>query len=258
MKGRPETTAALDGSVDETPTGGAKVLFPMRTLMPTLMTLASICTSSCAEGLARCNAEALMPIEVFVEEARPAYSRMMEGFVSMPEGGRRSELEWFLVRDRGGATVGRVFHKELSARARLPEGAWLHVRVDRVAGFPSATAIVVSDKDGLALAAVSDIAPGATILGDGVPGIDVSLRQASCAPRTKSECYDEITNQLLEVSLGGSTLLLMQGESGLLGGFRVHCLVAQSVSYSPHCADAGLIGVSYLIVRSDLAVGDRG
>ena len=41
------------------------------------------------------------------------------------------------------------------------------------------------------------------------------------------------------------------GDESTLGPYRVFVLTAQAVHYREGCADAGLVGVSYAIVRAD-------
>ena len=50
----------------------------------------------------------------------------------------------------------------------------------------------------------------------------------------------------------------MHGDQKTLAGYRIDCFTSQQVVYRKGCADAGLVELSYRIVRSDLAgVGQR-
>ena len=214
--------------------------------------LSVACPAAPAVPPASCRAEPQEPISVSIATPGARYPRAfsgtLEAFVPVegPRPGRltvrlddpdRVEIIEYLFPDDG---VG------------FPIGKRLRFEVEQVAGFPSYSGITIADERGLLLAAASDGKPGRAVLRDGVAGFEISLGEPSCPPRSANRCYDEITNLPLEIRTGASTLVLMQGEVGQIEAFRARCLTAQRVVYSDRCADAGLIGVSYLIVRSDL------
>ena len=117
---------------------------------------------------------------------------------------------------------------------------------------PAFSSILVTDEKGLVFAGVSDWEAGANVVKDGVYGVRVAKAPAECEDRPHANCYDTMKNAILNVSLGEGSSRLFHGESAELGGYRVTCLTCQDVVYNSSCADAGLITVSYMIVRTQL------
>lgn len=131
----------------------------------------------------------------------------------------------------------------------VPANTVCSLRLDFVGGEPDAVAIVIEDDDGLVYAAATDQRPGAAVLREGLPGWKVTLLPAGCDSRPGGPCYESIRNSGLAFEHEGQRVVLHHGESAEMGRFRVDCLIAQEVVYSPTCADAGLSGVSYAIAR---------
>jgi hypothetical protein len=115
---------------------------------------------------------------------------------------------------------------------------------------PAFSSILVTDEKGLVFAGVSDWQVGANVVKDGVYGVRVTKAPAECEDRPHADCYDSMKNAILKVSLGEESARLFHGESAELGGYRVTCFTCQDVVYNGSCADAGLITVSYMIVRT--------
>jgi hypothetical protein len=136
-------------------------------------------------------------------------------------------------------------------------GAAIPVEAGRQYGFelqhagesPAFSSILVTDEKGLVFAGVSDWEVGANVVKDGVYGVRVTKAPAECEDRPHADCYDTMKNAILNVILGEESARLFHGESAELGGYRVTCLTCQDVVYNSSCADAGLVTVSYLIVR---------
>jgi VCBS repeat-containing protein len=122
--------------------------------------------------------------------------------------------------------------------------------VQHAGEFPTVSSIVVTDEKGLVFAGVSDWDVGANLVKDGVIGIRLRKAPAECEDRPHADCYDTMKNAILVASYGEKSVRLFHGESGELDGYRVTCLTCQDVVYNSSCADAGLITVSYMIVRT--------
>ena len=121
-------------------------------------------------------------------------------------------------------------------------------QVDYVAGAPALSGLLVRDGEGLLFVAVSDQRPGGRVL-KAEFGFKIELLGTTCPSRKEDRCYESIRNGLLRLTRGDNSVDLVNGESGTLAGFRAHCLVAQHVIYKKGCADAGLVALSYVIVR---------
>lgn len=221
-------------------------------LVPLLLIAPALSLACLAAAREPCRAEPGEAVTVFLDDTEPVYSRVFTGTLEAVTPADESRPGRLTVRLEDGAESETLYFQHLGAGLRFPVGGRLRFQVDRVAGFPSLYGILVSDDRGLLLAAASDLAPGQGVLRAGVPGFQIGLAGSSCEARVRGGCYEEITNLSLRFTYGDSSLVLMQGESGRLGDFHLHCLAAQRVVYSDRCADAGLIALSYVIARSDL------
>lgn len=221
-------------------------------LVPLLLLAPGLATALPADPPASCRAEAEEPIAVSLATPGARYPRRFSGTLEafLPAAGLRPGR--LTVRMDESDRVEVVEYLFPDDDIAFPVGKRLHLAVEQVAGFPSYYGITIADERGLLLAAASDSEPGRAVLRDGVAGFEVRFGETSCLPRSAGGCYDQITNLPLEIRRGTSTLVLMQGEAGQIEGFRARCLAAQRVVYSDRCADAGLVTLSYLIVRSDL------
>lgn len=225
----------------------------VRALVLMSLLLASTGALSCAlsdEGA--CAREPAGAIEVSLDTTQPTYSESFAGTIESVGHDERLDALRIVVRrdDRGGSRT--LFFRGPEDSNQFPVGAHFRFQVDHMAGFPTLSAILLSDDRGLAFAAVSDQEPGQNVLRGGIPGFRIEFLPATCNARTGGECYDSLTNLALEITHGEATVTLMHGQSIELGDYRVRCLRSQLVEYSDHCADAGVIALSYVIVRSDL------
>jgi hypothetical protein len=146
--------------------------------------------------------------------------------------------------------------KEWSIRIHVPGmslpleiGQHYEFEVQYVGGWPSASSILIWDRDGLLFAGVSDWEVGTNVAQGGVPGFGIEKISTDCGSRPHSKCYDELRNAVLKVSTDGESVMLFHGESARIGSYEVMCLTCQDVVYNSSCADAGLNTVSYAIVR---------
>lgn len=124
-------------------------------------------------------------------------------------------------------------------------------QVDQAAGFPSASGILIRDARGLLFAAASDQRVGARVLSRGVPGFEVDVVEGGCESRRSDRCYESVRNERLRVRHAGESVELYHGREAMLGEYRVLSLTAQVVRYREDCADAGLVAVSYALVREN-------
>ena len=225
----------------------------IRALVLASLLLASTGALSCApadEGT--CAREPAGAIEVSLDTTQPTYSESFAGTIESVGYDEPLDALRIVVRtdNRGGPRT--LFFRGPQDSNRFPVGAHFRFQVDHMAGFPTLSAILLSDDRGLAFAAVSDQEPGQNVLQGGIPGFRIEFLPATCTARTGGQCYDSLTNLPLEITHGEAAVTLMHGQSTELGDYRVRCLRAQWVEYSDHCADAGVVALSYVIIRSDL------
>jgi hypothetical protein len=137
-------------------------------------------------------------------------------------------------------------------RMRLPVAAGNRYEFDVQAreGWPSVFSLFTFDEEGLLFAGISDWDLGVNVGKEGVPGFDVKKIATECGNRPHGDCYDEMKNAVLRVEAGEESVTLYHGESSRLGDFEVICLTCQDVAYNDSCADAGVIGVSFVIARA--------
>ena len=223
-----------------------------------------------------CAAEPLGPTGAFLEGARERV-RHLEGvrFAGPPGGG---DFPVYAITDGEG---GR--HRLTVENIRLPggdggpaggaaAGGPYDLTVEYVMGEPAPSALVLLDQGGLVYAAASDYAPrskdavagalgasaagaasgasAANVLKTGLPGFALRLVEVGCRSRPVTKCYAARVNLALEVTHGGKTVRLGNGESRDLDGYRVTCRAAERVEYAGGCADTGVLGVSWTIERS--------
>ena len=131
----------------------------------------------------------------------------------------------------------------------LQPGAEYTIDLQHIGGSPPASALVVRDADGLVFAGATDQTLGAHVLAQGIPGFRLALLDPTCAGRPHDDCVEALFNLPLQVTIGGASATLYNGQSAELDGYSVRCRVAQSARYSGHCPDYALPGVSYTIAR---------
>jgi len=134
--------------------------------------------------------------------------------------------------------------------APIQPGAEYTFDLQHIGGSPPASALVVRDAEGLVFAGATDQTLGAHVLAQGIPGFALALLDPTCASRPHDDCVEALFNLPLQVTTGGASATLYNGQSAELGGYTVRCRVAQSARYSGRCPDYGLPGVSYTIARN--------
>ncbi len=205
-------------------------------------------TTAPQSGVDRCGAVALPRMVVFerapLDVGTWTFRATLQAVIPPPDSGLTD-----LVLAESGGGRRQVAFASPTGLPPVNEGESYAFRLDYVGGAPDATAIVIRDGEGLLYAAATDQRPGAAVLRDGLPGFTLSLLPAECGSRLESECYEAVRNLGLAVEHAGRRVVLFQGESAVLDDYRVDCLIAQEVTYSSRCADAGLPGVSYVITR---------
>ena len=194
-----------------------------------------------------CRTEALPAFEAFVQGESNSLQRF-PGRITAISSVLESRFQDVSISDLEKTAVIRL--TGIADGLPFDVGSEVKVHLEYAPGFPSDTGFVVEDGHGLLFAGVSDQSVGGRVLVDGIDGFRVKLVESDCGNRATSSCYDSIVNLQLSVSFGGQEARLFPGESARLGGYEVHCRIAQVIEYSSRCADAGLHGVSYTIRRS--------
>lgn len=201
-----------------------------------------------APGVERCEAPPLGRMVVFervpLDVGSWTFEATVQTWVPPPDSGLTD-----LILEEPGGKRREVAFASPTGLPPIRKGARYTFRLDYWGGEPDALAIVIHDGDGLLYAAATDERPGAAVLRDGVPGFTISLLPAECDSRLQNTCYEAVRNVGLAVEHQGRRAVLFQGESAVLDRYRVDCLIAQKITYSSRCADAGLPGVSYVITR---------
>lgn len=196
-----------------------------------------------------CSAEPQAPFDCAVEGAPSDPSLHVTGQVTAIEAPDDMGRRHIAVSERTG-TVYRLAVQPSDLELPLETGHTYDFELDRVGGMPPASGLIVRDADGIVFAGASDQGIGMHVLTGGVPGVGLELLAPTCPSRGAGECYDAVFNRALKLTLGGETVELHQGESVQLGGYVVHCRIAQQVKYSARCADFAMHAVSYTIART--------
>ncbi|HEV8201283.1 MAG TPA: hypothetical protein VGS03_14800 [Candidatus Polarisedimenticolia bacterium] len=173
----------------------------------------------------------------------------------------------FTARDAaqpGGQVERRLAFFDPGGALPVIAGRAYDLAVEMVMGEPSAGAIVLSDADGLVLAAASDTGLGENVLAAGPPGFTLRLVEAGCRGREVTKCFVERVNLALDVTHEDeatherTTVRLGHGQKARVGLYEVACQAAERVKYSPQCADAGVLAVSWTIRRVALRASPSG
>jgi hypothetical protein len=195
-----------------------------------------------------CTAEPLAPFDCAQEGGQAVGTLHFSGVVTGTEGTDEFGRLHFEVKEPSGA-VHRLAFQAAGQPVPVEVGSSYEFELDRVGGMPTASGLIVRDQQGLVFAGASDQDIGSHVLEAGVPGFGLELLASSCPSRGEGDCFDAVFNRPLQVSFGGGTVTLHQGESAQLGGYEVRCLIAQQVKYRASCADFALYAVSYTIGR---------
>jgi hypothetical protein len=196
---------------------------------------------------ARCRAESRGSVRAFLEAGAPATSSFDATLESAPKPGDGG-LWKLSLREASGALHTLTLIVPIGA-PRLAVGTRYRFRVDYSPGYPPASGLLIWKDSELIYAAAGDPSPGRRVLGEGVPGFEITLMPSRCANRGPTDCFDLLRSAPLRVAHEGATVTLMQGESADLGRYRVTCLTAEEITYSARCADAGRVTLSYVIER---------
>lgn len=210
--------------------------------------LFSTACSSTSGGDPRCFSEPEEPLVVFLEGPGEGGTRRIEGQLIQTIADDDLGFRTLVFRDQSGRSH-RLRMRAPLAPLPFEEGVDYALQVDYLPGFPSANGILVTDAEGVVLAGVADQGSQSLVLKGGIPGLEIELLPTDCPRRRSDECYQGIFNGVLRVTDPAETVELYQRESKRLGRYAIHCLVAQEIHYSENCLDAGLNGLSYLIVR---------
>lgn len=252
MTGPRRLPAAPTGSRDE---GGRTPGSAPRTrvilIAGALVVVALAATPSCAVAADPvCRAMPQRAVTVFFDGERDMQPLAEIGSVTIA--GPPSGATYPRTPLRGGdGRLHKLAYDDPTGPLPVREGAAYDLRVEFVPGEPSPCALLLSDAEGLLLAAASDLDLGERVMKSGVPGFTLRLQPTECPSRPPGTCYQSRVNAVLEVTHEGRTIRLHQGESGRLGRYRVTCLIAERVAYKRGCADAGVFQVSYTIRRQE-------
>ncbi|HEY6866023.1 MAG TPA: hypothetical protein VI792_02135, partial [Candidatus Eisenbacteria bacterium] len=172
-----------------------------------------------------CQAAPLGTVTAFLAAPDGTGSYTITGTVAAFPAPEPQGLSTLTIHD--GQGVDHVLSYEVPGQT-LPvqQGQAYTFSIEHMGRFPVASALRISDGNGLLFAGVSDIAVGSLVLAGGIPGFGFTLMPATCESRPVSECYDALRNAPLHVTHGGAAADLMNGESADLGGYRVTCLTA--------------------------------
>lgn len=223
------------------------------------MAAAAACAASPHPGgadPAACGREPSGSVLVAIEGMQtPRYARSLAGTIVSRTPGAVGQPARVTVRLDSTEETVHIVYRDPTGELPLPVGRHFQIEVESIGGFPGASALVATDEKGLAFVAASDDGPGQTVLRGGVEGLRIGVLPARCPGRPADRCYEALINRPLEFARGGETVVLMHGDRETLGDYRIDCFTSQQVVYRKGCADAGLVELSYRIVRSDLTGG---
>ena len=229
--------------------------------------LSLLCSLSiaAASSLVFCNTQPDATDVSCAREPEPALVAFLEGAPQpLPDAPFSPPLEVVFVRATPENDLGlrKLIFKDLKDQSEhsitlgggpgslpLTAGANYRLHIEHRGGFPPASGFWVEDEEGIVAAGASDWDVARLVLKEGIPSFELALLPASCPSRTSDRCFDAVQNRALRISYRGESIELFQGESAELGPYRIRCLIAQQVTYSDRCCDAGVPGVSYWIVR---------
>jgi hypothetical protein len=197
-----------------------------------------------------CEAEPLGHLTAFLEEPAPPLSARLTGTVVTSSPGPAPDEYRYVIRDAAGSER-RLTYRAPGGPLPVKVGTAYEFQVDHVGGAPPASGLLIQDRSGLVFAGATDQRLGSHVLKDGLPDLALSPMPPACPSRPTGTCFEAIRNQPLRATYSGRSVDLVHGQSARLGPYRITCLTAQSVTYRPSCADAGLPAVSYLVVRVD-------
>ena len=215
----------------------------MTRLMLLLFFLGSCAAAPDERSASECTAEPLQPVMAFVTSDRSLDLRGRVVAIEPMQGitGRRYTIE------QESAPAAKLTVTGLDAIPGVRTGATYRFVVEYEMGEPGASALLVYEKERLIFASFSDQRPFASVLRDGVPGFTIEQLEPSCTSRGASDCYTSRINVPIRVSHGSKSVVLHHPDRARLGDYEVQVLTSERISYSPQCADAGLIGVSLTI-----------
>jgi len=201
-----------------------------------------------AAGTGRCDAPPAGDTQAFLADAGEGTTFRFTGTVTavVPP----NALGFLTIEVREGDGRDRALRLRCPDGLPIVSGRAYTFALEQRGESPKASALQILDADGLTFAAVSDVAPGATVLAAGPAGLTMALVPGDCQALTPGACEDSVRNVVLHVAGDGAEASLMNGERARVGRFDVHCLVAQRIAYLPRCADAARFGVSYTIARA--------
>ena len=196
-----------------------------------------------------CRAEPGRPVTVFVEgrDGDDPRALALTG-VTFTGAAEPGAIPRYTFTDRDGTTRRLAFLDEAGPLPVEP-GKSYDLRLETMMGEPSAGAILLSDAGGLILATAADTGLREHVLAAGPPGFTLRLVDGGCRSRAVSKCFSARVNAILEVTHDGATVRLGHGQRARLGAYEVLCHAAERVEYTPRCADAGVLAVSWTIRR---------
>lgn len=195
-----------------------------------------------------CGAEPLPPIEAFLRGETERVRRFQATLSSVDPVADSGHLDLVLEAD-GGTQVLRI--GDPGFPFPIEAGAALKFTVEVAPGFPSSSSVVMEDARGLRFASVADQSLGSRVLLDGLPDLELKVVDLECDARASSRCFESLVNMALSIGYNGRETLLVNGQAATIGPYRVLCRVAQKVVYTRNCADAGIHGLSFVVVRGD-------
>jgi hypothetical protein len=220
-----------------------------RTCAPLVLALIGwLIATSCAGAKTLCDRGPAGEVLAFLEGEAGATA--FRGEVVAVEPPASSGIAHYVVSDATGERHRIAFRAPGALALPLEAGREYDFAFEYVRGEPAPFSIVVRDDAGLLFAAAGDYDAGGRVLQEGLPELEISLEEVACAPRPDPPCYESIVNLGLRVKRGEASVLLGQGESARIGGFEVRSLVAREIVYTDRCADAGKLGISWVIIRT--------
>ncbi len=211
---------------------------------------------TCGDSDGACTAEPVGAITAYTLDPTPVAHIDTEGPVISLSALDENGLQEMVIRDAttGGLDTLRYGiwgHPDRVVALPVSPGRSYRVTLDHVGGFPEASGLLIQDDRGVLFAAASDRGPGELALTGGIPGFGLTLESSDCASRATDECFTYLRNMRLRVTRTEASAALFHGEETILAGYRILCLTAQEAGYTSTCADAGVIHLSYVIVRAD-------
>ncbi len=120
-------------------------------------------------------------------------------------------------------------------------------------GWPNLYSLIINQGEPVIFEGLSAGAIDGRRSMNGTPTIRVNMSrvlEGNYIDGESDDFWDRKTNTEIEFTLDGNSVILHQGESSLLGDYKITLLIAREIEYKPNWYDYGQNSISYVISRT--------